>query len=43
MAKYDVFRLPSSNELALECQSDLLSHLDTRFISESNSYIGDEP
>ncbi len=32
MAKYDVFRLPASEELALECQSDLISHLDTRFI-----------
>lgn len=32
MAKYDVFRLPSSEELALECQSDLIAHLDTRFI-----------
>lgn len=32
MAKYDVFRMPSSDELALECQSDLISHLDTRFI-----------
>ena len=31
MAQYDVYRLPSSEEFALDCQSDLLSHLDTRF------------
>lgn len=32
MAKFDVYRLGDNPELVLDCQSDLLSHLDSRFI-----------
>lgn len=32
MARFDVFRPRDSNELLLDCQSDILSDLDTRFV-----------
>jgi toxin CcdB len=33
MAKFDVFRSASTEQLLLECQADLLSHLTTRFVA----------
>jgi toxin CcdB len=32
MAQFDAHRLKGSGELVLDCQSDLLSDLDTRFV-----------
>ncbi len=32
MAQFDVFRPASGGELLLDCQSDLLRHLNTRFV-----------
>jgi toxin CcdB len=32
VAKFDVFRSAPAGQLLLECQSDLLSHLATRFV-----------
>jgi toxin CcdB len=32
MARFDVYRLRDGGGLVLDCQSDLLSHLDTRFV-----------
>ena len=32
MAQFDVLRVRSSNELVIDCQSNLLRHLPTRFV-----------
>ena len=32
MAKYDVYRQPSGDGYLLDCQADLLSNLNTRFV-----------
>ena len=32
MARFDVFRPKDGDELLLDCQSDILSDLDTRFV-----------
>jgi toxin CcdB len=32
MARFDVYRLHSGDGLVLDCQADLLSHLQTRFV-----------
>lgn len=32
MAKFDVYRLPDGSGYVLDCQSDLLSGLNTRFV-----------
>lgn len=33
MAQFDVHRLVRGNGLVIDCQSDLLAHLDTRFVA----------
>ena len=32
MAKFDVYRLPDGNRCLIDCQADLLSDLNTRFV-----------
>jgi toxin CcdB len=32
MAQFDVHRLANSPDLVLDCQSDLLDHMDSRFV-----------
>ena len=38
MAQFDVYRMPDG--YAIDCQSDLLSHLETRFVVPLNRPVG---